>query len=142
MDLYAENILDHYKNPRNFGKLKCANCCAKNANPFCGDKMTMEIKTDEKGKVTNIKFSGSGCAISQAAASLLTEEVKGKSVKFVKEITNEQMYAMLGVPISSGRVKCALLGLATLRKALEDADKKSVQPKKTSSTNAKIRRKK
>lgn len=119
MELYAENILDHYRNPRNFGLLKGANLKARDVNITCGDKITMQLKTDAKGKISDIKFSGSGCAISQASASMLTEMVKGLSVEKARKVSNDDIYKMLAVPISQGRVKCALLSLVTLKKALE-----------------------
>ena len=118
MELYAENILDHYKHPRNYGLLKDANLKAKDANMVCGDKIAMQVKTDRKNKIVEIKFSGIGCAISRAGASMLTEIVKGMTVDRAKKICNDDIYKLLGVPISASRVKCALLGLSTLKKAL------------------------
>ena len=118
MDLYAENILDHYRNPRNFGSLKGCDHKAKDANPMCGDKLVMELKVTKSGKISNAMFHGIGCAISQAAASMLTEKLKGMSLTQAGKISNDDIYKMLAVPISQSRVKCALLGLSTLKKAL------------------------
>lgn len=118
MDLYAENILDHYYNPRNFGKLKDANYKARDANPMCGDKLNLYIRADGKGKITGVKFDGKGCAISQASASMLSEKLIGKTLLQASKINNDDIYKMLAVPISESRVKCALLSLSTLKKAL------------------------
>ncbi len=130
MELYAENILDHFKNPRNFGTLKDANLKAKDVNLICGDKITVQLKVDKKGKIQDIKFCGSGCAISQASASMLTEVVKGKTIEQAKKINNDDIYKMLAVPLSASRVKCALLGLFTLKKALEKKPAKEPSPNK------------
>lgn len=129
MELYAENILDHFKNPRNYGNLKDANLKAKDVNLVCGDKITVQLKVDKKGKIQDIKFSGSGCAISQASASMLTEVVKGKTIEQAKKINNDDIYKMLAVPLSPSRVKCALLGLYTMKKALEKKPEKKTSKK-------------
>lgn len=118
MDLYSEIILDYYKNPRNKGDLKEATMTVTEHNPLCGDIIILQIKLDSKNKITDIKFSGEGCAISQAATSMLTEKLLGKNIKEIKKISNEDVYEMLGIPISPGRVKCALLGLSAARNTL------------------------
>lgn len=117
MDLYSEIILDYYKNPRNKGKLPEAQGHAIEYNPSCGDVIEIFLNFDESGKVKEVSFDGQGCAISQAATSMLTEELVGKSKEEITEITNENIYDLLGVPISSGRVKCALLGLVCAKRA-------------------------
>ncbi len=118
MDLYAENILEHYKNPRHFGPLEGANAVFEDVNPLCGDKIGFEFLVKD-GIVTRVGFTGSGCAISLAAASLLSDELSGKKIGEVLDMEKQQVYDLLGVPISSGRVKCALLGYTVMRKALE-----------------------
>lgn len=117
MDLYSEIILDYFKNPHNKGSLKDADTQATEHNPLCGDKISIALKLDKKGYVTKAKFDGEGCAISQAAASMLTEKLIGKTLEEIKIMPNEVIYEMLGIQISPGRVKCALLGLVTAKKA-------------------------
>lgn len=119
MDLYSEIILDYYKNPRNKVEIKNPNHSASEDNPLCGDKIIIQLKT-ENGKITEAGFMGEGCAISQASTSMLLEKVIGKSVKEAKELSKEDIYEMLGIQISPGRTKCALLGLSTLRQALKN----------------------
>lgn len=117
MDLYSENILDHYQNPRNFKTLEKPDISAEDANPLCGDKIRIDIKIDKKGTITNIGFSGEGCAISQASTSMLTEHILGKPFADIEKLANEDVYTMLGIELSPARVKCALLGLIVLKKA-------------------------
>ena len=116
-DLYREHILDHYKNPRNFGELEGATHHYHDTNPLCGDEITMFLLVGEDGKVQDVHFTGRGCAISQASASLLTEDVKGKALDELKGYDKDQVLANLGIPISPARVKCALLSLKTLKGA-------------------------
>ena len=115
-DMYRDYILDHYKNPRNFGELKGATHSNHDSNPLCGDELTMSLRI-ENGHVDDVRFQGKGCAISQASASILTEEIKGKTLDEVKAIDRDQVLANLGIPISPARVKCALLSLKTLKGA-------------------------
>ncbi len=117
MDLYSENILDYYKYPRNKEALKDADISAEELNPLCGDEITVHLKFDKDGKVEKATYEGQGCAISQAAISMLTEELTGKSTSEIKALTNDTIYDMLGIQISPGRVKCALLGLVCAKKA-------------------------
>lgn len=117
MDLYAENILDHYKNPRKHGKIEDASIQAEDSNPLCGDKIRIDLKLED-GKIADIAFSGEGCAISQAATSMLAEEIEGKSLSEAATYDNQKIYTMLGVPVTTARVKCALLGLTVLKKAI------------------------
>lgn len=118
MDIYSENILDHFKHPQNFGVIENPTKTVVEFNPLCGDKIRLDIIIDADQKISSIAFSGNGCAISQAAMSMLTEKLIGLTTKEASEITNEEIYEMLGVPISPARVKCALLGLSALRRAL------------------------
>jgi nitrogen fixation NifU-like protein len=115
-DMYRDYILDHYKNPRNAGELKDATHHYHDSNPLCGDEMTMYLRIGD-GHVDDVSFVGKGCAISQASASILTEEVKGKTLEEVKAIDRDHVLANLGIPISPARVKCALLGLKALKGA-------------------------
>ena len=116
-ELYRDFILDHYRNPRNAGRLEAPDATFEDNNPLCGDKIRMDIKL-RNGVVDDIKFSGRGCAISQASASLLTESVKGKSLAEVAKIGKEDVLENLGIAISAARLKCALLGLKVLKQAL------------------------
>ncbi len=115
MSLYQEIILDHYKNPRNFGRLKKTFKTIFLENPFCGDKINMDIFI-AKGKIKKIKFSGHGCVISKACASMLTEYVKNKSTKELQKLDKDFIINMLGVSLSPNRLKCALLPLEALKK--------------------------
>jgi nitrogen fixation NifU-like protein len=113
-DLYREEILDHSRNPRNFGKIEDPDFTFEDSNPLCGDRVRIDVKVDN-GIIADIKFSGRGCAISQAAASMLTEMVKGHEVDEIRDLSAEDMLDELGIPISPARVKCALLGLKVLK---------------------------
>ena len=118
MDLYREVILDHYKHPRNFGHLPHATASANAYNATCGDKIIMEISVNAKKEITDVRFSGVGCAISQAAASMLTEEIKGKHVNSVMNMKAPAMIKMIGSPLTPSRIKCATLPLEVLQKAV------------------------
>ena len=121
-EMYKENILDHFKNPRNFGKLSGAQASAKEVNTLCGDEITVEIKV-KAGEISDVKFHGQGCAISQAAASILTEEVKGKRIEEVLKLEKEDILKMLGIPISPTRLKCALLSLYAIKNSIKNLEK-------------------
>lgn len=112
--IYREQILDHNKNPRNKGTLENPQFSYQDVNPLCGDEIRMDVQTDGE-RVTDIRFSGRGCAISQAAASILTEMVDGQTLDDVKAISREDLLDELGVPISPARMKCAMLGLKVLK---------------------------
>ncbi|HBL51869.1 MAG: hypothetical protein A3D24_04725 [Candidatus Blackburnbacteria bacterium RIFCSPHIGHO2_02_FULL_39_13] len=119
MDLYKELLIDHWKNPRNFKRLKRATSRVKLVNPLCGDKMTLELKV-ENGEIADVGFSGTGCIISQAAGSLLTEEVrKLKKLDKICKIDEKEYFKILGTNVVPGRKKCALLAYQALKKALE-----------------------
>ena len=115
--MYQEQILDHYKNPRNFGKIMNATVHHHEYNPLCGDEIEMFLVIRDK-KVADVKINGHGCAISQASASMLSEKVKGKSLEELKKLTKEDILEMLGIPISAVRLKCALLSLDTLKNSI------------------------
>ena len=120
MDLYSEIILDYYKNPRNKGKLHNPTTTATENNPLCGDNITVELDL-KNDKILDIKFSGEGCAISQSATSMLTEQLIGKSTSEINKLNQKFILGLLNIPISPGRIKCALLGLAAIKKALNKA---------------------
>jgi len=116
-DLYREHILDHYKNPRNHGTIDDADVTAEGVNPLCGDQLAIDLKIAD-GRIEDIKFHGRGCSISQAATSMLTELAEGKTVEEAAALSKDDVLAELGIPLSPVRLKCALLGLGTLRLAL------------------------
>jgi nitrogen fixation NifU-like protein len=115
--IYREHILDHYKHPRNYGPLPKATLSARAKNPLCGDTITIHLKV-EKGKIVAIHFEGQGCAISTAAASLLTERVVGKTLASVERLSSKDILQDLGVPLGPVRLKCALLSLSTVKDAI------------------------
>ena len=114
--MYRDYILDHYKNPRNSGDLPGATNSYHDTNPLCGDEITMSLLIADD-VVKDVRFQGKGCAISQASASILTEEIKGKTLGEVRAIDRQHILENLGIPISPARIKCALLGLKTLKGA-------------------------
>ncbi|MDX6377667.1 MAG: nitrogen fixation protein NifU [Gaiellaceae bacterium] len=116
-DLYREHILDHYKNPRNHGTIEDADVTAEGVNPLCGDQLAIDLKIVD-GRIADIKFHGRGCSISQAATSMLTELAEGLDVDEAAALSKDDLLAELGIPLSPVRLKCALLGLGTLRIAL------------------------
>lgn len=118
MDIYAENILEHYKNPQNKGVIENADIVQTGANPLCGDHLVLYFKLNED-KISDIKFEGKGCAISQAAISMLTEELKGMTLESAARISKSDILKMLGVEIGPTRMKCALLGLNTVKAAVK-----------------------
>jgi nitrogen fixation protein NifU and related proteins len=115
-DLYKEYILDHYRNPRNFGHLDHADVTAEDLNPLCGDKIRVELKLDD-GKIEDVRFSGKGCAISQASMSMLTESLRGQRLEDVARMPKETVLENVGIGISPARMKCAMLGLKVLKTA-------------------------
>lgn len=140
MDIYREIILDHWRNPQNFGKLAKADLIVEQVNPLCGDEVTFFFKFGDKkpfgktqGKqetgnrkpiangekrIADVRFTGSGCAISIASASMLSEAIKGKSVDTISKITGEDIFGLIGGPVSPARLKCAFLSLEAVRKLM------------------------
>lgn len=116
-DMYREIILDHYKNPRNVGVIKSADGQAEKNNPLCGDRIMMTFKLDAKKKMRDVKFSGAGCSISRAAASILTESVRGKTSEELAAYSDDDFMKDMVAPIAPARRKCALLALEALREA-------------------------
>jgi len=120
--LYRQLIVDHYQFPHNFGKMTNPDYSALVFNSFCGDSLRMQIKkvlVEGEVKIKEIKFLGKGCAISMAAASLLTDYLKGKPLKEIKNLGKEKVLELLGIEVSPVRLKCALLPLEALKKAIE-----------------------
>ena len=114
-DIYREIILDYYRNPRNFGKIDSPDISIRDSNPLCGDEIEIHVKFDGD-KVKDIKFTGKGCAISQASASMLTEMIMGKNLEDLKKVGKEDILESLGLPnLGPARIKCALLSLKTLK---------------------------
>ncbi len=113
-DLYRENILEHYKNPSNYGTLQDPDISYTDSNPLCGDEIRIDINLDNN-KVKDVRFQGKGCAISKASASMLTEMIEGMSLEEMKEITKEDIMEVLGIKLGPIRIKCALLCLKVLK---------------------------
>ena len=121
-DLYREVILDHYKNPRGHGVIEDADAHADGLNPLCGDEVSIYVQFGEDGEtIDEVKFSGRGCAISQAATSMLMEMVKGRSATEVATMPKEELLDEVGIPLTPVRLKCAILGLGVLKVALNRA---------------------
>ena len=113
-DLYRDNIIDHYQNPRNYGTLEHPDISYEDSNPVCGDEIRMDLKTQD-GRVVEARFQGHGCSISQASASMLTEDIIGKTLEEVKQIDKQYLLDLLGIPLGPVRLKCALLSLKVLK---------------------------
>jgi nitrogen fixation protein NifU and related proteins len=120
-DLYRDYILEHYRRPHNFGVLENATASYEGANPLCGDRITMMLGV-RNGVVEDVGFTGRGCAISQASASLLTDEIKGKPVADVVKMQGDDVLELLGIDVSPARLKCAMLSLDTLQHALAEGE--------------------
>ena len=120
-ELYRDYILEHYKYPHNFGELDPHDLEAHDVNPLCGDELGVHLQVDEEGKITGLRFHGQGCAISQAAASIASDELIGMTVEQVAALDANWMIDLLGIDISPTRRKCALLCLKVMRGAITDA---------------------
>jgi nitrogen fixation NifU-like protein len=120
-DLYRELILDHYKNPHNHGALEPFDARAEGQNPLCGDEIAITVNFNGNDTIGEIRFEGRGCAISQAAASMLTDLVRGRPASDVAVMPTEELLDEIGIPLSPVRLKCAVLGLGVLKVALHRA---------------------
>ena len=112
--IYQEQILDHYKYPRNFKIVEDAQISYGDKNPSCGDELEIFVKLDEQDNVVEVGFQGQGCAISMASASLLTEMLEEMTLPEIKKLTNEDIIEMMGIPLTPVRLKCAILSLKVL----------------------------
>ncbi len=132
-DLYRDYILEHYRRPHNFGVLEDATASYEGSNPLCGDRITMQLGIRD-GMVAEVAFTGRGCAISQASASLLTDEVKGMTVEQATAFRADDLLDLLGIEISPARLKCAMLSLETLDHALGELDGPAGAPTEAAAT--------
>jgi nitrogen fixation protein NifU and related proteins len=121
-DLYRDEILEHYRNPHNFGTLAEPDVTYEGFNPLCGDRLTLSLKFAD-GAVSDVAFTGRGCAVSVASASMLTDDIKGRPIGEVDALTNQDVIDNLGIELSPARLKCALLPIDTLHHALEQSRK-------------------
>ena len=120
--LYRDVILDHYENPRGHGVIEGADASAEGQNPLCGDEVAIYVALGEDGEtIDEVKFSGRGCAISQAATSMLTEMVQGRKAHEIATMPRDELLEEIGIPLTPIRLKCALLGLGVLKVALHKA---------------------
>ena len=119
-DLYRDEILEHYRNPHNFGILESPTTSKEGANPLCGDRITLMLSIDDEGTIQDVSFTGRGCAISQASASMLTDDIKGKPLSEIAQLGRQDVLDNLNIEISPARMKCAMLSLDTLRSAVSD----------------------
>jgi len=118
-DLYREHILDHYAHPRNQGRLQAPDVVADADDPSCGDQVHLELALDADGRVAQVAFEGEGCMVSMASASLFTEHIEGKTLAELEAMTDDDALALLNVPLSPSRRRCALLPLEVLRAGLK-----------------------
>ncbi len=123
---FMELILDHYENPRNYGTLELANVIQEGGNPGCGDIIKVYLNVDSEGVANEISFSGEGCMISQAGASLLLENMQGKPIENIEEMSPDIVKEILGKKLVSTRPKCAMLGFNTVKKAIKEFKKQQM----------------
>lgn len=119
-DIYQEHVLDHYAQPRNKGRLEDPDIVGDADDPSCGDQVRLEIGLDSEGRVARVAFGGEGCMVSMASASMFTEYVEGKAVEELERIAEDDVLAMLDVPVMGSRRRCALSPLRALQAGLEE----------------------
>ncbi|MCB0878387.1 MAG: SUF system NifU family Fe-S cluster assembly protein [Thermoleophilia bacterium] len=119
-DLYREYILEHYRNPQNYGTLEAPTFEAEGQNPLCGDELHVQVQVDDDDRITAVKFTGQGCAISQAAMSILSDELIGKTFAEVEQMNRDDIVELLGIELTPVRLKCALLGLVVVKMGMHD----------------------
>jgi nitrogen fixation protein NifU and related proteins len=124
--IYREIILDHFKNPRNKGTLDPHDYSAEDVNPLCGDEIRIDLRVDDD-VVSEVRFEGRGCAVSQASASILTEMIEGKSLEELKALTKDDLLEEIGIPVSPARLKCALLSLNVLRASISGGAAETIE---------------
>ncbi len=117
-DITFETILDHYRNPRNYGELKDATVKVRDTNPLCGDVVEVYLKISNDGRIEKATFKGRGCAISQASASMLIESIQNKQLEDIIKLNKQDIFNMLGMEVGPARIKCALLSLKALKIAV------------------------
>ncbi len=117
--MYREHILDHYKHPRNFGEWKTCSIEHHEYNPTCGDKLSFQLNFDNTQRVSDVHFSGQGCAISIASASLISDEIKGKTIAQITSMSRDTVQELLGITLGPSRLKCAMLSLDTIKNACQ-----------------------
>ena len=127
-EMYQDNILDHYENPSHWGTLEHPTFEIRDLNPLCGDEVRIQARLDDGDRLATVRFEGKGCVISLAAASMLMEEVEGKTLDEVKKMGRQDMLDLLGVPLTTMRVKCAMLPLRALEKAIQRYEEEGAVP--------------
>lgn len=127
-EMYQDNILDHYENPSHRGTLAHPTFEIRDLNPLCGDEVRIQACLDDEGRLAAVRFEGKGCVISLAAASMLMEAVEGKTLDEVKKMGRQDMLDLLGVPLTTMRVKCAMLPLRALEKAIHRYEEAGTVP--------------
>ena len=135
-DLYRDEILEHYRRPHNFGTLAHPDVSYEGANPLCGDRLTLMLDLDESGTVTDVAFTGRGCAISQASASHAHRHAPGPDHGRAGQLAKDDVLELLGIEISPARLKCALLSLDTLQRALAERAAAAPQRRRTAEVRA------
>lgn len=123
-ELYREQLLERYKNPLNKGKVIKATHIKEDSNPLCGDTVEISLRIDKQGKVADAKFNGKGCVISQASSDMLMEHIKGKTLQEIQSMTREDILDLIGINLNHTRIKCAMLPLAAIKKAIIEKESK------------------
>jgi nitrogen fixation protein NifU and related proteins len=127
-EMYQDNIMDHYESPSHRGTLEHPTFEIRDLNPLCGDEVRIQARLDDESRLVAVRFEGKGCVISLAAASMLMEEVEGKTLGEVKKMGRQAMLDLLGVPLTMMRVKCAMLPLRALEKAIHRYEEQGTVP--------------